>query len=354
MFPPPTTAATWTPSSTTATISLAMRSTTRAEMPSGSSPENASLDSLTTTRRHGQCTRSAAAAVSAAASVSPLSAAWPLLADPAPSFTAEPVTRAAPSPLWALFSTMRPPPLSVRERSSACLADLEARERPYPGALLAEHLLDRLLGILDERLLYERHVLKERAQPALDDPGDRLLGLALVAGDLLRDAALVLDNVGRYLVAGHILRPHRRDLLGDVLARLLVRRVKLDQHLQRQHGKPVGGALHQRRGGDVRRHPLEQVGLRDEVGLAVQLDQDPGARAVERRRDEPVGRRPRGPPGHILDALEAQQFDRLLEIATRLRQRVLAIQYPCAGGVAKPLHICAGEVRHVLISHCLI
>src|SRR5262249_8395353 len=171
---PRTPAATWTPSSTTATISLAMRSTTRGEMPSGSSPENASPDSLTTTRRHGRCTQSAAAAGSAAASVSPLSVAWPLLADPAPSFTAEPATRPAPSPLWALFSTMRPPPLSVRERSSACLADLEARERPYPGTLLAEHLLDRLLGILDERLLDERHVLKERAQPALDDPGDRL------------------------------------------------------------------------------------------------------------------------------------------------------------------------------------
>ena len=54
MLPPPTTAATSTPSRTTETISLAMRYTTSGEMPTGSSPEKASPDSLTTTRRHGR------------------------------------------------------------------------------------------------------------------------------------------------------------------------------------------------------------------------------------------------------------------------------------------------------------
>src|SRR5262249_45354292 len=73
-----------------------------------------------------------------------------------------PACRAVP-PVGAVFHDAASS-VVCRERSSACLADLEARERPYPGALLAEHLLDRLLGILDERLLDERHVLKERAQ----------------------------------------------------------------------------------------------------------------------------------------------------------------------------------------------
>src|SRR5262249_56034830 len=90
--------------------------------------------------------------------------------------------------------------LVCQPRSSACLADLEAGERTYRGPLLAEHLLDRLLGLLDERLLDERDLLEERAQPALDDLGDRLLRLALFPGDLLGDAPLLLADVGRPLV----------------------------------------------------------------------------------------------------------------------------------------------------------
>src|SRR6516162_4247337 len=236
MFPPPTTAATWTPSLTTATISRAIRCTTAGEMPSGSSPEKASPDSFATTRRHGLCTQSAMAAAVGAASLLPSSAtAMPLLVVAAPSCTAEPAGRAAPSPLSAVSSTRRPPPfVAFLKRPSACLADLEARKRLDRGALLAEHLLDRLLGILDERLIVKRDILEERAEPAFDDLGDRLLRLALLPGDLLRDAALVLDDVGWHLVAGHVLRPHRRDLLGDVLAHLRVRRLQLDQHAHRR------------------------------------------------------------------------------------------------------------------------
>src|SRR5690348_4511018 len=146
MFPPPTTAATCTPSSTTATISRAMRWTTLGEMPSGSSPEKASPDSLTTTRRHGVCTQSAGGAGSLPVAVSPPSTvAWPLLVGAAPAPTAGPVTCAAPSSLSALFSTRRPPLVSLRCRPSACLADLESRKRLDHDALLAEQLLDRLL-----------------------------------------------------------------------------------------------------------------------------------------------------------------------------------------------------------------
>src|SRR5690349_8723760 len=185
MFPPPTTAATCTPSSTTATISRAMRWTTLGEMPSGSSPEKASPDSLTTTRRHGLCTQSAVDAGSLPVAVSaPSAVVWPLLVGAAPALTAEPVTRAAPSPVSGLFSTRRPPPVSRSGKPPACLADLESRKRLDRDALLAEHLLDRLLGFLDERLIDERDFFEERAQPTLDDLGDRLLRLALVPGDL--------------------------------------------------------------------------------------------------------------------------------------------------------------------------
>src|SRR6266516_358766 len=226
------------------------------------------------------------------------------------------------------------------------LAHLEAGERPHGDALLGQDLLDRLLRILHECLLGEHYVLEERAQPALDNLADRLLGLAFIAGDLLRDAPLVLDHIAGYLVTGHVLRPHRRYLLRDVLARLLRRRVQLDEHahgrrqgtvglvqvaghiaaleqgvaaefqvllergsrfldellsrragadLHPQQGQPVGGPVGQRGGGDVGRHLLEELGLGHEVGLAVQLDEDARAGAVQDRGDEPVGRDPAGP-----------------------------------------------------------
>src|SRR5262249_23397705 len=243
MFPPPTTAATWTPSLTTATISRAMRCTPVGERPGGPPPGKPSPASLPPPRRHGLCTRSVAAAGSAAVAVPPPSAAArPLLVVAAPSLTAEPVARAAPSPLSALLSTRRPPPLVLfpGKCPSACLADLEARERLNRGALLAEHLLDRLLGILDERLLDERDILEERAQPALGAFGPGRPRLALLPGDLLRVPALVPADVGRYLVAGHVLRAHRRDLLGAVLARLLVRRLQLNQHAHGRRQRAVG------------------------------------------------------------------------------------------------------------------
>src|SRR5690348_7055835 len=51
MLPPPTTAATCTPSFTAAMISVARWATTSGEMPSGSAPANSPPDSFSTTRR---------------------------------------------------------------------------------------------------------------------------------------------------------------------------------------------------------------------------------------------------------------------------------------------------------------
>src|SRR5215472_7299525 len=226
----------------------------------------------------------------------------------------------------------RPADLAAARTSSAGLAHLEPGECPDGDALLRQDLPDGLLRVLHKRLLGEHDVLEERPQPALDDLADRPLGLAFLAGDLLRDAPLVLDHVGGHLVAGHKLRPHRRHLLRDVLARLLGRRVQLDEHperwrqgavgavqvaghvaafeqgvpaelqlllergsclldellgrgagpyLQPQQRQPVEGPARQRGGGDVGRDLLEELGLGHEIGLTVQLNEDARAGAVQ-------------------------------------------------------------------------
>src|ERR1700734_4207468 len=55
MLPPPTTAATCTPSFTAAMISAARWATTSGEMPRGSEPANSPPDSFSTTRRQLGC-----------------------------------------------------------------------------------------------------------------------------------------------------------------------------------------------------------------------------------------------------------------------------------------------------------
>src|SRR5215510_9993433 len=172
------------------------------------------------------------------------------------SITVAPV---GPLPAWDAWAARRasglyvpsarrypsPPPQRQQQASrvsapSAGLADLEPGERQHGDALLGQDLLDGLLRVLHERLLGQHDVLEERAQPSLYDLADRLLGLAFVAGDLLRDAPLVLDHVGGHLVAGHELRPHRRHLLRDILARLPGRRVQLNEHAHRWRQGTVG------------------------------------------------------------------------------------------------------------------
>jgi hypothetical protein len=111
--------------------------------------------------------------------------------------------------------------------------------RPRDGhAVLRQDLLDRGLLLLHERLLGEHDVLEVGAKPTLDDLRDGLLGLALVAGDLLRDPALLLHHVGGDVLARGVERPHRGDLLGQVLGDLGVVLVKLDQDAEgRRQGR---------------------------------------------------------------------------------------------------------------------
>ena len=66
-------------------------------------------------------------------------------------------------------------------------------------------------------------LLEEAVDAALDDLRQGGLGLALLAGGGLGDAALVLDRLGRDVLAGEVLRGERGDVLRDALGDLGVR-----------------------------------------------------------------------------------------------------------------------------------
>src|SRR5690606_7383529 len=77
----------------------------------------------------------------------------------------------------------------------------EASEARHRAAGLGEHLADRLLVVLRERLV-EQHVLLEEARhAALDDLGQSSFGLALVARGLLGDVPLGGDRLGGDILA---------------------------------------------------------------------------------------------------------------------------------------------------------
>ena len=95
--------------------------------------------------------------------------------------------------------------------------------------------------------------------------------------------------------------------------------------LDGQRGQPAEDPGLERGGGDLRGGLLEQVGLRHEVGLAVQLEQHARLGAVQLGGDQAVGRRAGGPLARVLDALDAQQLDRAVDVAFGFRERVLAV-----------------------------
>src|SRR5437588_7294621 len=129
MLPPPTTTATWVPSRTAATICSAICSTTSWSMPSGSSPEKAAPDSLSTTRCQVRCIVAFVV-----------------------SCTAGSVTARPPSGMSGL------PHLEVREAADGY-------------AVFVQHLLDGLLGLLDEGLLDQDapRIGEEPVEPSVDD-----------------------------------------------------------------------------------------------------------------------------------------------------------------------------------------
>src|ERR1700754_5138525 len=209
-LPPPTTTATWTPRRTTDAIWRATAWTTSGSTPT-MPPPNTSPDSLRTTRRGlpggGAVGSSAPHVESPATSVI------------RPPFVATPwhLVRGAswsvlPRPPPAPPAVAAPPRLGRGATPGSGLADLEADEPRHVDAGLAENLLDALLVVGDRRLLQQHEVLEERVGASVDDLRQRGLRLAFLASGLLGDPALGLDDLGRHLVAGEVLRTHRGDL----------------------------------------------------------------------------------------------------------------------------------------------
>src|SRR3954470_19848033 len=118
------------------------------------------------------------------------------------------------------------------------LADAEAREGLRRGAALLEHLADGLLGVLGEGLLEQDVLLEEAVDATLDDAGESSLGLALLLGRGLGDATLVLDRLGRDLLARQHRGAERGDVHRDVAANRVVAALQGDEDtdLRRQVG----------------------------------------------------------------------------------------------------------------------
>src|SRR5437899_4357785 len=84
---------------------------------------------------------------------------------------------------------------SIYRSAASGLPDLEPGEPGHRETCLVEDRLDGLLRLLHGRLLDQHDVLEEAVDPTLDDPGQRLLRLALLAGRFLGDTPLVGHGV---------------------------------------------------------------------------------------------------------------------------------------------------------------
>src|SRR5438067_1258921 len=124
---------------------------------------------------------------------------------------------------------------------SLLFADFDPREAGdlRPGAEAGQQRPDGDLRVPHEPLLEEHVVLVEPADAALDDLRDRLLRLALVAGQVLEHGPFGLDHVGRDVLPVHPPGRGRGDVQGDVVPdfhRLRVGRVDaadLHEHADR-------------------------------------------------------------------------------------------------------------------------
>src|SRR5579884_3515985 len=185
------------------------------------------------------------------------------------------------------------------------------------GGQLRAQLLDRLAAVLvlvDVPLAQQHDVVEPLLELALDDPLADVLGAIgrLLGGDPL----LALPVLGRDV------------LLGD--------------------GQGGGGGDVQREVADELDEPL---GARDEVGLAVDLDQhaDPVA-GVDVALHHALGRRRAGPLGGLGLPAGAEDLDRALGVAVRLGQRLAAVHDPRAGPFAEGLHVLGTHCAHVASS----
>ncbi|MEG8036053.1 hypothetical protein QP157_12245 [Sphingomonas sp. LR61] len=89
----------------------------------------------------------------------------------------------------------------------------------------------------------------------------------------------------------------------------------------------------------------ELLVLRDEVGLARELD-DRGGAVLGARDDDALGGGTVVALGDGLRTLDAEQLDGLVVVAVGLDERVLRVHHAGAEVLAELLHVSSGEVCH--------
>src|SRR5215475_8502859 len=168
------------PCRTIAAICLAINATTSGSTPSPVPPDSASPDSFSSTR------------LQVGAGAGPPSS----RTDAAVSISVTAGLLAGCPRVRAAVPFLGPPAVPGPPAASG-LADLEPGEPGHRHAGLVQHLPHGALGVLHERLLEEHRLLVERVDPAVDDPRQGRLRLALLARRRLGDPPLPLDHVGR-------------------------------------------------------------------------------------------------------------------------------------------------------------
>src|SRR5712664_1850053 len=198
------------------------------------------------------------------------------------------------------------------QRVAGETADLDVLADDRDGAV--DLVLDRALsvGIAEERLLEQAVLLEELVQLAGDDLLQHRLRLALLEQLRAVDALLL-----------------REDALGNVFTAQPARIAPGDLH---------GDVLHQR---------LELLVAGREVRLAVDLDQHADLAAqVDVRPHRALCGAAAGLLPRRGQALLPQPGDRLLDVAARLQQGLLAVHHPRAGLLAQVLHHRRCHFRH--------
>src|SRR6185436_2055346 len=147
------------------------------------------------------------------------------------------------------------------------------------------------------------------------------------------------------------------DHLGDHLRRLprlrCLRRVDLALARQLVGGDLLLRDVRRTRRRDLHREVayelLEVVGTRDEIGLAIHLDQHADLTTrVDVGADLTFGGRTPGLLGRRREAALAQVAHRAVEIAARLAQRRLAIHEARAGLLAQVFHLLSVHLAHAI------
>src|SRR5690606_20650933 len=179
--------------------------------------------------------------------------------------------------------------------------------------LLVDQVPDGLVRIPHVRLLQEAHFLEELLQAAFDDLVDHVLRLAFVKRPGALHLPLALDHRLGNIGAVHVLRLHGRDLHRDLPDQL-----------------------------------PEFLGLRDEVGLAVDLDEHADAPVTV---DVGVDDALRGDAGRLLgrlrQALLPEVVDGLLHVATGGLEGALAVHHARLRPLAELFYHLARDLCHV-------